>query len=219
MKFSSMGPLLVLLSFGCGANVEAIEITTERSEESLEKESTPLLETEPGAQLSPTKDVVAVTESGQGEQEKKAEPDVIAIDQVPGELASNSDPEPITLNLVFDGLKTAKGQLCFLVFADPGSFPDQIENALVSQCHLLEDVTLQVTVKLPLSADTIAISSFHDENMDNELNTLGALGIPTESYGFSNNPPFSFGPPSFEQAAIAVDPGENEIAIQLTAIL
>ncbi|MCF8413904.1 MAG: DUF2141 domain-containing protein, partial [Melioribacteraceae bacterium] len=45
-----------------------------------------------------------------------------------------------------------------------------------------------------------AIKCYHDVNENRELDT-NFFGIPSEDYGFSNNAPATFGPPSFEQAA------------------
>lgn len=47
----------------------------------------------------------------------------------------------------------------------------------------------------------LAITAFHDANENGELDK-NAIGIPTEKYGFSNNPAPGFGPPSFDQTAI-----------------
>jgi len=55
-----------------------------------------------------------------------------------------------------------------------------------------------------VAAGTYAVQVIHDENDDNEFDT-NFLGIPSEGYGFSNNPDAAFGPPDFEAAAIAID--------------
>lgn len=47
-----------------------------------------------------------------------------------------------------------------------------------------------------------AISVFHDEDNDGELDTL--LGIPKEDTGASNNAPANFGPPKWEDAKFEV---------------
>lgn len=59
-----------------------------------------------------------------------------------------------------------------------------------------------------------AISVFHDENSDGKLDT-GLFGIPTEDYGFSNNPAATFGPPSFQAAKIVLDQKNLKIEIDL----
>lgn len=49
---------------------------------------------------------------------------------------------------------------------------------------------------------TYAISAFHDENNDQELDTF--LGIPTEDTGSSNDAPAKYGPPKWEAAKFEV---------------
>ena len=48
-----------------------------------------------------------------------------------------------------------------------------------------------------------AANAFHDENDNGELDT-NLIGIPTEGYGFTNDPRTTFGPPDFEDAAVNV---------------
>ena len=48
-----------------------------------------------------------------------------------------------------------------------------------------------------------AVNAFHDENDNGELDT-NLFGIPTEGYGFANDPRTTFGPPDFEDAAVNV---------------
>ena len=54
-----------------------------------------------------------------------------------------------------------------------------------------------------LPTGTYAIGVFHDVNGNNSLDT-NFLGIPKEQYGFGNDATGSFGPPSFNDAAITV---------------
>ncbi|WP_372770865.1 DUF2141 domain-containing protein [Pseudoalteromonas sp.] len=48
-----------------------------------------------------------------------------------------------------------------------------------------------------------AIRFFHDENDNGSLDT-NILSIPVEGYGFSNDAPARFGPPSYSEMAFAV---------------
>ena len=48
-----------------------------------------------------------------------------------------------------------------------------------------------------------AVNAFHDENDNGELDT-NLIGIPSEGFGFANDPDASFGPPDFEAAAVNV---------------
>ena len=58
-----------------------------------------------------------------------------------------------------------------------------------------------------------AVSAFHDENDNGELDT-NLVGIPSEGYGFANDPGAVFGPPDFEAAAVTV--GDTSEAAVLT---
>ena len=59
-----------------------------------------------------------------------------------------------------------------------------------------------------------AVALFHDENGDHHLNT-NALGIPTEGYGFSNNPTLYFGPPDLGKVRFSLHPGDNAVAVRM----
>ena len=61
---------------------------------------------------------------------------------------------------------------------------------------------------------TYAVAVYHDEN-DNHHFDKNFFGLPAEGYGFSNDAPAPFGPPSFESARLVVRPGDNRIAIHL----
>ena len=54
-----------------------------------------------------------------------------------------------------------------------------------------------------LPAGRYAVNAFHDENDNGELDT-NLVGIPSEGYGFANDPSTTFGPADFEEAAVTV---------------
>jgi uncharacterized protein (DUF2141 family) len=54
-----------------------------------------------------------------------------------------------------------------------------------------------------------AVSAHHDENGNDKLDK-NAFGIPTEPYGFSNNPKRGFGPPKFDEVSFSVDGDESK---------
>lgn len=62
---------------------------------------------------------------------------------------------------------------------------------------------------------TYAIALYHDENGNKEFDK-NFIGIPTEGFGFSNNPKVYFGLPDHSEAAFAVgsEPIELEIKVQ-----
>ena len=59
-----------------------------------------------------------------------------------------------------------------------------------------------------------AVNAFHDENDNGDLDT-NLVGIPSEGYGFSNDPDSSFGPPDFEAAAVDVRDGRAVAVMSL----
>jgi uncharacterized protein (DUF2141 family) len=104
------------------------------------------------------------------------------------------------LEVRFQGLKSSKGQVCLTLFTGPKGFPKggKGSNLKASRCTTLtKDGGVVVFNSLPYGI--YAIAAVHDSNSDNRLNQNG-LGIPTEGFGFSSNPPFKFGPASFSEA-------------------
>ena len=65
-----------------------------------------------------------------------------------------------------------------------------------------------------LAPGRYALSAFHDENDNGELDT-NLMGIPSEGYGFGNDASAAFGPPSFKAAAVDVDAASNVTALTL----
>ena len=63
-------------------------------------------------------------------------------------------------------------------------------------------------------AGTWAVLAYHDENDNAELDR-NLIGIPKEDYGFSRDAASRFGPPTFTEAAIAVQEGDLAVKIRL----
>lgn len=74
---------------------------------------------------------------------------------------------------------------------------------LSSQCNLgksVEASSKEVQLVFNnLPKGQYAITLFHDVDNNNKLNTNGMFGMPSEPYGFSNNPGTWFGPPKYEK--------------------
>ena len=58
------------------------------------------------------------------------------------------------------------------------------------------------------------VAAFHDADGDGEL-AQNFVGMPTEGYGFSNGAVGFMGPPSFEDAAVAVSEGEDAPSVSV----
>lgn len=102
-----------------------------------------------------------------------------------------------TLRLEVSGLKKPEGNLMVAVFDSEKTFlsEDRVKGIIVEV-----DRAGQVNVDVPgLPFGHYAVSVYHDENGNGQLDT-NFLGIPRESYGFSNNARGTMGPPKFEAA-------------------
>jgi uncharacterized protein (DUF2141 family) len=117
------------------------------------------------------------------------------------------------LNIRVDGLKNQKGQICLSIFSSSQGFPSNSKRALKAQCFKVTE-TPQIVTFPNLKAGNYAVAIFHDANGDNNLNS-NALGIPTEGFGFSQNPRIRTGAPKFGDSAVLVAGSSTDIQIQL----
>jgi len=99
------------------------------------------------------------------------------------------------------GLDNNDGTVHVALYNKPDHFPDRV-GVLSDQQTTIGD-RQAVTVFRDLIPGQYAIAVYHDENNDDEFNQ-GFLGIPLESYGFSNGAKAFLGPPSFTESAIQV---------------
>jgi uncharacterized protein (DUF2141 family) len=117
------------------------------------------------------------------------------------------------LNILINGLKSQKGQICLSLFYGSKGFPSNGKRALKSEC--LKVTGIPQTVTFPnLKAGNYAIAIFHDVNEDGDINT-NALGIPTEGFGFSQNPTILTREPKFDESSVLVVGSSTNIQIEL----
>ncbi|MEM6450979.1 MAG: DUF2141 domain-containing protein [Cyanobacteria bacterium P01_D01_bin.105] len=134
------------------------------------------------------------------------------------------------LTAAVSGLRNQTGQVCFSLFDGAQGFPNDPASIVETQCVSAELATLtadepltdpvdeQVEAESPDAAEmsavksvtfeslplgTYAVSVFHDENEDGEINQ-GNFGIPLEGFGFSKNPTITTRVPEFSETAIIV---------------
>lgn len=109
-----------------------------------------------------------------------------------------------------NGIERLGGTMMVAVFDAPAGWEDS-ENPIA----LGKDSVLGPKVRLifsDLEAGAYAVKLYHDENNNGALDT-NMLGIPSEGYGFSNNPT-GIGEPDFEDAMFSVS-GDTTIEITL----
>lgn len=111
-----------------------------------------------------------------------------------------------------NGLRSTEGNVQVAVWKTADGFPGDYSK---SWTQMTVPSTLTRALFRNAEPGFYAVAVFHDKNNDNDLNRNG-LGIPTEGFGFSNNPRILFGPPKFKKAKFKVDEGETkEIEIEL----
>lgn len=118
-------------------------------------------------------------------------------------LGGTALPEPATLHLTFEGLRSSKGSVRLCLWRDGDGFPDCKKNAHA----IAEIVPAAATVEIDINAlppGTYGVSAIHDEN-DNKKLDRNFIGLPTEGVAFSNDAKISFGPPKFEKIRFKVD--------------
>ncbi len=106
------------------------------------------------------------------------------------------------------GFKNDEGTARVAFFLDAAVWPDGDDSVFATAVVPIND-GLAFAAFEDVPAGPFAVSVFHDEDSDGELDSV-ALGIPSEPYGFSADARNTFGPPSFEEAHIDLAAGETK---------
>ena len=117
------------------------------------------------------------------------------------------------LTIEVRGIRSADGNVYVAVFGSEAKdkFPSGAE-PVIGFRESARAGTLRFVAR-DLVPGQYAVSAFHDENGNGELDT-NILGVPSEAYGFGNDAKATFGPPRFKAAAVTV--GETPAATALT---
>lgn len=124
-------------------------------------------------------------------------------------------PSEVWITITVGGVRNAEGQIATTVYADkPERFLIKNGSLYVVRTPTVAGAT-RFCVFLPQTG-VYAIAVYHDEDMSGTLNRGGVLGIPTEGFGFSNNPPTLASLPTFRSVRIAVPKTNLATKIHLT---
>lgn len=128
---------------------------------------------------------------------------------LPGAVATTE------LKVDISNLRSHKGMVRVCLTADPTNFPACIDDAKA------------VTRSIPASSNTLsfdglveggyALAVIHDENGNKKLDTFA--GIPREGFGFSRNPPVTFGPPRFSAARFTLTSDADRQQVRMRYLL
>lgn len=124
-------------------------------------------------------------------------PVALLIGAAPSDLA-----QPLVVGV--EGLRSGRGLLQICLTRLPDHFPDCTGDP--DKRHFSIPVAQAAAMPLgDLPPGGYALAIIHDENSNKKLDTF--MGIPKEGIGFSENPSFHFGPPTFRAARFAVAGG------------
>src|SRR5579864_8327859 len=122
-------------------------------------------------------------------------------------------PDQGALRVSVSGMRSAKGNVTITIYPDDAAhFLDGKYKVARQQVPTTLPITTACFV-LPAPGN-YAVALFHDENANGHLDT-NALGIPTEGYGFSNNPTLYFGPPDLGRVRFTFHPGDNGVDVRM----
>jgi len=88
----------------------------------------------------------------------------------------------------------------------PGKAAYDTETGCTTRTVNADAAVVRVTFTSPPEGE-LGIKAFHDINGNGTIDT-NWMGIPNEPYGFGNSAPATFGPPSFEKAAVVFKGGK-----------
>ena len=112
--------------------------------------------------------------------------------------SAQSQPES-TVTISVTNVTTHEGFIMAAIYDESGWGEASVAN--LREPARSDVVTITLAVPNP---GKYGIRLFHDVDGNGELNA-NIMGIPTEPFGFSNDAPLRFGPPSFEAAAFYID--------------
>jgi len=110
-------------------------------------------------------------------------------------LSSTIFAHDIKLNII--NIENIKGNLYIGVYKNKNNFP-LLDKTYVGIIKKISSHNMKYTIK-NIPNGIYAISVFHDENNNSKLDK-SFLGIPTESYGFSNNIKPTFRSATFDES-------------------
>lgn len=124
-------------------------------------------------------------------------PAMAAPAQCQGDLSGAS-----WLNVEVTGVKSSSGLMAVTIYADDSSRFLASKGSLDVVRFPAKEGTWRGCVKLPKNG-VYAIAIYHDEDGSRKINRSG-LGLPTEGFGFSNNPSTLAGIPAFRSVRLSV---------------
>lgn len=108
-----------------------------------------------------------------------------------------------TINIVIEGLRNSDGLMAVTLYEDNSRKFLAKGGSLYTGRVQANAPNTRVCLHVP-KPGVYAIAVYHDENASQRIDRAGMLGIPTEGFGFSNNPPTVASLPSFRSVRINI---------------
>lgn len=118
------------------------------------------------------------------------------------------------VEVAIEGLRNGHGDVHLCLTREPRHFPN-CRNDPAAIKRSMPASTTRVTLSVP--PGEYALSVFHDENRNRELDTM--LRIPREGFGFSRNPRIRFGAPRFRDVRVGIQPGFTRLSVRMQYML
>lgn len=120
-----------------------------------------------------------------------------------------------TGKLIIDisGFPSSEGFAMVALHNSEGSYKSEGDAAIAKTRIKVVNQEAQV-VFVNLAYGWYGVSIFHDENANMKMDK-NAMGIPKESYGFSNNAKGFFGKPEYKDIMFQMNSAEKQIAVNL----
>jgi len=123
---------------------------------------------------------------------------------------------PAQLTVTVDNLHSARGEVAVELYADSEKGFLSKETRIQRVRQKLDRAGAEVCLTPP-GPGYYALAVYHDENGDHRFNK-NALGLPTEGFGLSNNPPLRLGKPTFRSVRFQFE-GGTEVTVHMRYLL
>lgn len=122
-------------------------------------------------------------------------------------------PATVTLTVRVDRFPSAKGMAGIALWKGPGGFPEGIEHAVATTYVPVESGIATARFDR-LAPGPYAVTVYQDQN-DNRRFDKNWVGVPREPWGVSNNVRPRLRAPTFEEARVDLEPGEQVVRISV----
>ena len=130
-----------------------------------------------------------------------------------GHYSAPAPGQPLcTLEVHVTGFRDNYGTAGGVVFSSSAGWPGDRSKAIVQGGFPIAAHQALQTFQVPPGRYAVVV--IHDENSNMKLDR-NFFGIPTEGFGFSNNPRVIFSAPSFQTAAVPVNCPATQLQIRL----